>query len=154
MNKSKIEKSVEVESSVNTIPTHYSVNFEKIDMGKVVKFGFQVQQQCKVSEKPLDFALSLLEVVKQFTGCAKAMIIPIDYNLGTLMTSRQYNSREKMTYIHSIDYTDSKSGEQQQLAVIARADDEVSKTLALESITDPNAPTLVVRDGMLAILFR
>ena len=42
MNKSKIEKSVEVESSVNTIPTLYSANYEKIEMGKVVKFGFQV----------------------------------------------------------------------------------------------------------------
>ena len=67
------------------------------------------------------------------------MIIPVDYYLGTLMTSRQYVKREQLGYIHSIDFTDVKSGEQRKLAVIARAENEVSKTLALESIFDPNA---------------
>lgn len=82
------------------------------------------------------------------------MIIPIDYYLGNLMTSRQYNAREKMTYIHSIEFTDSKSGEQRKLAVVARSESDVSKTLALDSITDDNLPSLVVKDNMLAILFK
>jgi len=82
------------------------------------------------------------------------MIVPIDYFLGNLMTSRQYNNREKMTYVHAVDFTDTKTGEVKKLAAVSRSDEEMSSSLALDSISDFDEPDLVINGNKMAILFR
>ena len=59
-----------------------------------------------------------------------------------------------MSYVHNVEFTDNKSGDQKKLAAVARSDQEISSKLVLETISDKDEPDLVVSGNKMAILFR
>jgi len=72
------------------------------------------------------------------------MFIPIDFFVGTMVTSPQHVAKEQMQYIHSVEYTDINGGETRQLAAVAKTSDEVQDTVIIESLTDAREPELVI----------
>lgn len=70
-------------------------------------------------------ALNLIDHVKNFLGCQKVMIIPLDYLLGSIMTGKQFYTPEKLQCVHSIEYCDKADGESRKLAVVVRNEDDL-----------------------------
>lgn len=79
------------------------------------------------------------------------MFVPIEYNLSNLVTSHEYNSKEKLQCVHAVEYFD--DGCSRQLPALARNPGDVQKELIVGTVKE-YGEKVTVKDNRVAVLVR
>jgi hypothetical protein len=126
-----------------------------IDAGKLGKLVYHTRAACKRGERPLDFILNVLENVKLYLGCHKAVFIPVDPRLVHAVTSQSKKKGRDRTAqnVHELDFVDDHSQESKKLTAICQSPDELSEPI-FTTVSDPDVAPIALQGERVAILFK
>ena len=87
-----------------------------------------------------------------FIGCHKVMIVPIDPFFVKVLTSKQLNSKERLSLVHNLDFLDKGSGSNKRLISVTKSEEEKANTLIVDSITTYTDKEIFLEGNKVAIL--
>jgi hypothetical protein len=91
-------------------------------------------KQAQRSERPLDVALSVLDLVKASFGCSKVSLFVVDFYTADLLSANV--SREKRNYLRQVAYVDESDSAQRQLTAVSRSPEELCDKVLFKSLKD------------------
>jgi len=123
--------------------SHYAS--KTIDAGKLGKLVYHTRAACKRGERPLDFILNVLENVKLYLGCQKAIFIPVDPRLVHAVTgqSKKQARQQIAQNVHELDFHDEHSQESRKLTAICQGPEELSEPI-FTSVSDPDVAPIAL----------
>lgn len=99
--------------------------------------------------------MNVLEHVKLYLGCQKAVFIPVDPRLVHAVTGQSKKKARERTAqnVHELDFVDDHSQESRKLTAICHGPDELSEPV-FTSVSDPDVAPIALQGERVAILFK
>ena len=127
---------------------------KSIDALKLARLSYNLQQfQRKNKDKPIEFIMAMLDNVKSFFNCSRAMFVPINPIFVQVLVS-SYNKARMAKHMHEIDFVDQSDKESKKMIAICQHPDEVSDIVFTSIRENSNIPSTKYEGNKLGMLFR
>ena len=118
-------------------------DLEKIKVKAFEKL-FNAFKLAQKSEKPLDVALQVIDLLKASLGCTKLALYPVDFYTNNLLTTGI--SKEKRHYLQQVGYVDDSDNTQSQITAICRRPEELCEKILFKSLKSLHSDILMKHD--------
>lgn len=91
---------------------------KSIDALKLARLSYNLQQfQRKNKDKPIEFIMAMLDNVKTYFNCSKAMFVPVNPIFIQVLLSN-YNKARMAKHMHELDFIDQSDKESKKMIAI------------------------------------